>query len=705
MKKMNRFGYIHVLLFAGIIPGLYAEAAQAQVADGAKLALASPQSTHAFPRRHHQTLILGRVYYETEEGRSWLPASASLSWCAHERHPHERLVTMADGRTVRLLVSRHGDDYSIRLEATPSDGIVRWGLSIDAAQDEYFTGSMERVVDGPQEASWAPGIEQAMNLRGQMVEMVVKSTTSLYSPFYLSSHGYAVFVRGNWPGRFDFGASDPERVGIDFEGPSLELKIYASGDPAEMVRAHALDAGPPVLPPAWAFSPWRWRDEHTQRTAYYDGTKVTGPFNSEAMEDVLMMGAYGIPCGVYWIDRPYGLGRMGYDDFEIDPARFPNFAKMVNWLGTENKRTVMWIAPFLQGKMAEEGLLNGYTLIGQDPQASNYPLVDFSNPAAVAHWQSGVAKLLNLGVAGFKLDRSEEDLPPDESVRIFDGRTIRESRNAYPAMYIQAAYQVAEAYRKDDFALMARAGYTGSTHYGVFWGGDIGGTQEGLRASIIAVQRAAIMGYPSWGSDTCGYNEQLLEQEVCGRWLAFSSLTPIMEVGPTKNHGFWDLPREPAYDTELIAIWRLYARLHERLRDYTHTFARIAAQTGMPIVRPLFLSDPWSASAWSNWWTYQYGSDLVVSPIWQKGQLEQQVYLPSGAWWRNAWLPNEVHWGGKTVTVHAAAHQIPLFVKVGSPLELGDLNQEYVESQAIAQQRPDLKTLDAQLTAWFDSSQ
>ena len=96
------------------------------------------------------------------------------------------------------------------------------------------------------------------------------------------------------------------------------MVINTASTPAELVRAHALEAGPPFLPPRWLYSPWRWRDEHTQRTTYYDGTPVAGPFNSEIMEDVLMMQAFGIPNGVYWIDRPWGVGKpWGYDDFEI----------------------------------------------------------------------------------------------------------------------------------------------------------------------------------------------------------------------------------------------------------------------------------------------------------------------------------------------------------------------------------------------------
>ena len=245
-----------------------------------------------------------------------------------------------------------------------------------------------------------------------------------------------------------------------------------------------------------------------------------------------------------------------------------------------------------------------------------------------------------------------------------------------------------------------RAAYTGTAAYSVNWGGDIGGTQEGLRASIIAVQRSAVMGYPNWGSDTCGYTSQLLEQEVCARWLAFSCFTPIMEVGPTKNVAFWNLPREPSYDAELIAIWRLYARLHERLADYGHACAKEAHETGLPIVRPLFLVEPKSPQAWSNWWTYLYGPDLVVSPIWEKNKRTQQVFLPSSHEWRDAWRPGKVYHGGQTLEVRAELHEIPIFIRADSKLELGDLNREWRESIAIAQRKPDLKVLEAEVTGW-----
>jgi alpha-D-xyloside xylohydrolase len=173
-----------------------------------------------------------------------------------------------------------------------------------------------------------------------------------------------------------------------------------------------------------------------------------------------------------------------------------------------------------------------------------------------------------------------------------------------------------------------------------------------------------------------------------------------MEVGPTKNVAFWNLPREPKYDATLIAMWRMYARLHERLIDYSRAQATEANKTGMPMVRPLFLIDPKAKAAWDNWWTYQYGSDILVSPVWEKGVREQEVYFPSGAKWKDAW-DGKVYQGGQTLKVRAEEHQIPIFVRVGSKVDLGDLNKEWKESWDIALKKPDLKILEAEVNDWF----
>lgn len=652
---------------------------------------------------HHKADVLKLLdlSYETPSGNVPIPASLTEKWRA--KNKFRASVQTSDQRTVVFTSEPNPHGYTMHLSAQPSSRILRWNFAADCTTDEYITGVMERLVDGPQQESWAPGRTEALNLRHQSIDVLVKPTLSLYAPFYISSRGYGLFVQGTWPGHFDFCAKDSSKVAIEFEGPALDLKIYTGTNPATLVRAHAMDAGPPVLPPKWMYSPWRWRDEHTERATYYDGTPVTGPFNSEFMEDVLLMKAYGIPNGVYWIDRPWGPGRQGYDDFEIDSHRLPHFKESIEWLKQQGSHMFLWIGPYFQGHMAEEALAKHYTMPGQVPSHSNYPLADFTNPDAKKFWQDGVAKLLKLGVVGFKMDRSEENIPDDGPEKMFNGRSIRENRNAYPVEYVEAADEVARKFHPDGgYVLMPRAAYTGSSRYGVFWGGDIGGTQAGLRAEIIAVQRAAVMGYPNWGSDTCGYNQQLLEEETCARWLQFSAFTPIMEVGPTKNVAFWNLPRPPSYDETLIAVWRLYARLHQRLSDYSYKYAQEAHATGMPIVRPLFLVDPSAKDSWANWWTYLYGPDLLVSHIWQIGDRDVEVFLPSGAKWRDAWNTDKIYEGGQTITAHTELYQIPLYVRGGSQLELGDLHREWRESVEAAHNRPDLKALDADAKDWFE---
>jgi hypothetical protein len=56
------------------------------------------------------------------------------------------------------------------------------------------------------------------------------------------------------------------------------------------------------------------------------------------------------------------------------------------------------------------------------------------------------------------------------------------------------------------------------------------------------------------------------------------------------------------------------------------------------------------------------------------------------------------------VTVAAELHQIPLFVRVGSTVELGDLNHEWQDAVEAARKRPDLKVLDAAVRQWFEDS-
>ncbi len=643
---------------------------------------------------------MAAIWFETSKGRKTLMGKPKD---IRSSNSDFSAVWLVDEREVAITLTREKNQYQFKFSAHPSDDILGWGMAIAASPGEYFTGLFERVVDGNQAESWKKGISEAMNLRGQAIDMLIKPTVSLYTPFYISSDGYGLFINGTWPGHYDFCRTDPDRVLISFEGPDLSGILYTSENPADLVRAHSLHVGPTIVPPKWAFLPWRWRDAHDNLPAYYDGTQAKVPYNSMLVEDVLMMKAFDIPCGVYWVDRPWAKDPHGYADFEWDPKRFPNAVSMIDWLHRNNMKFLLWVAPWVTGEaMYRQAKEKGYDVQIKGPHdalnESNVALVDFTNPEA-CRWlqENGIEKLLQQGVDGFKLDRAEELVPETRDIVFHDGRIAREVRNDYPVQYVETFNEACKKVRADDFVLIPRAGYTGSSKYSGFWGGDIGSEPEGLRNAIIALQRCAIMGFPVWGSDIGGYWHANIDREVTARWLAFGCFNPIMEFGPTENLAPWSMKNEPCYDTELIAIWRMYAKIHTSLAEYTYQLAVEANSTGMPIVRPLFLDYPDQPNAWTDWQTFLYGPDILVSAIWEKGTAEHSCYLPEGETWIDAWDKNKIYEGGQTVKIETPMERIPIFIRQGSAIDLGDLPALYAESLTIAQQTPNLKEMQKEV--------
>ncbi|HKJ42120.1 MAG TPA: TIM-barrel domain-containing protein, partial [Sunxiuqinia sp.] len=381
------------------------------------------------------------------------------------------------GREVMLTISQKEHEKVLTLKLN-SDAVKpsKWLLNTTAAPDEYFTGVFERVVDGTQYESWKEGITAGMNLRGQKVDVKLKPTLSAYAPFYISSQNYGFFVHGTWPGVIDFCNEKPNLVQIAFEGSELTFSLYTDEGPAGIVKRHTMEAGPAFLPPKWAFGPWRWRDEHLNKKTYFDGSKVHAPYNSQIVEDVLMMQAYDIPFTAYWIDRPWSPGTFGYDDFKIDKDRLPNFQNMIHWLNGKNAELMLWIGPFVMGNMADYAEQHHYELVSKSRVPAKQVLMDFTNEEACKWWgENGPAKLAKMGVKGFKLDRADgEKLCDSLNLKTSIGTTYRENYNDFPVQYVKATYDAVHPILGDDMMLFPRAQYTGSQKYGGLWAGDTG---------------------------------------------------------------------------------------------------------------------------------------------------------------------------------------------------------------------------------------
>ena len=113
---------------------------------------------HSTNFRSGQSLRIEGLFFETANGRELLPAirtslSDSKSWTE---------TNNVKGRQVTISLEPQGGNFQLVLKAQPDSDIIKWGLEIESAPDEYYTGLMERVVDGPQVRSWEAGIQEAM---------------------------------------------------------------------------------------------------------------------------------------------------------------------------------------------------------------------------------------------------------------------------------------------------------------------------------------------------------------------------------------------------------------------------------------------------------------------------------------------------------------------------------------------------------------
>ncbi len=125
------------------------------------------------------------------------------------------------------------------------------------------------------------------------------------------------------------------------------------------------------------------------------------------------------------------------------------------------------------------------------------------------------------------------------------------------------------------------------------------------------------------------------------------------------------MPQEPwNYGDRVLELYRAYVLLHEQLVPYVRGAARTAAHTGVPIIRPLCLTDPTDERGWTITDAYGYGPSLWVAPVLDHGAREREVSLPRGEW-IESWSGKRVAGGGETV-VPAPLEGIPVWVRNGS---------------------------------------
>jgi len=174
------------------------------------------------------------------------------------------------------------------------------------------------------------------------------------------------------------------------------------------------------------------------------------------------------------------------------------------------------------------------------------------------------------------------------------------------------------------------------------------------------------------------------------RWFQFAAFCPVFRAhgrnwhlrlpwgwnggdgGPPETNNFHLDPSE-LHNTEVEPICRKYLELRYRLMPYLYTAVRESHDTGMPIMRALWLHHPTDAVAAARGDEYFWGRDILVAPVVEKGATSRRLYLPRGPWF-DFWNEQRVD-GGREIDRAVDLATLPLYVRGGAIVPMGPVKQ------------------------------
>src|SRR5439155_1279712 len=155
------------------------------------------------------------------------------------------------------------------------------------------------------------------------------------------------------------------------------------------------------------------------------------------------------------------------------------------------------------------------------------------------------------------------------------------------------------------------------------------------------------------------------------------------EYGPEEYDGRRLVPgtlpdKKELRNPEVEPICKTFLELRYRLLPYLYSAVRETHETGMPVMRALWLHYPSDSDAVGCGDEYLWGRDILVAPVVEKGATSRTLYLPKGTWY-DFWTGGAVS-GGARITRPVDLETIPLYVRAGAIIPTGPVKQHTGET-------------------------
>jgi 1,3-alpha-isomaltosidase len=577
---------------------------------------------------------------------------------------------------------------SVRSLVAGDDRVSRLRFALRLQPDEHVVGLGERF--------------HALDQRGWAVDTKVfeqykrqHTRTYLPVPFALVVGGdrpwgfHVATTRRCW---FDVGASDPDLLWVEVAvdatrpDPKVRVELFEGDEPADVLAAFWEATMRPVAAPAWVLRPWisgnEWntqaRIEQEVGRTLEEGIPA-GVLVIEAWSDEATFTAFR--DAVYQPHEDGSPHRLADFSFPADGA-WPDPAAMVAWLHGHDVKVLLWQIPVLPDGPDDEQLAHDRrTLVERglavrEEDGSPYRnrgwwfpgglLPDFTDESATRWWIDKRRYLLeDLGIDGFKTDGGEHAW--GDELHYADGTRGDVSNDRFPNLYAAAYHRLLRETGVEG-TTFSRAGSTGAGAVPCHWAGDEDSTWEAYRAAITAGLSAGISGVVYWGWDHGGFSGEVPDAELYLRTAAQACFSPIMQYHAEYNHHRlpsrdrtpWNIA-ERTGDARVLALYRRFAVLRDRLANELDEQARHGLARGLPLMRALCLEWPDDPRIWDHPSQYLLGDDLLVAPVTEPDARRWRVYVP-GDRWIDPWEGSAIE-GPSVVELAAPLERIPVLVR------------------------------------------
>ncbi len=584
----------------------------------------------------------------------------------------DNIVLSADeGQPPKLRL--HIAQDTVRIE-TLDPSINRFWLRTVAEKDECVWGGGEQMsyfnMRGRKFPLWTsePGVG-----RDKTTEITFKADvsskaggdyyhTNYPQPTYISSRHYALHVETTAYSVFDFRRDTFHE--IEAWAVPEHLEFFAADTFKNLVGQLSARFGRQPELPDWV----------------YNGAIIGLKDGEQSFVRLERIRAAGVKVSGLWCEDWVGLRHTSFGarlfwDWKANEERYPALRQKIAELADNNIRFLGYVNPYLcvDGSFFPEAEAKGYFAKNDAGETAlvdfgefDCGVVDFTNPDAMDWFAETIIgqNMLDFGLSGWMADFGEY-LPID--IHLSNGVDAKLMHNAWPTIWAEVnAKAVASRGKIGETLFFMRAGFTGvQAHCPLLWGGDqsVDFTRhDGLVTVMPGALSSGLLGNAYHHSDIGGYTSlfgNVRTAELIMRWAEMGAFTPVMRTHEGNR------PRDNLQIDQDEAVLKHFARMtsiYVHLAPYLKALSKEAAETGLPVQRPLFLHHEDDLKTYEIQDAYLYGAELLVAPVWQAGQNERTLYLPKGAEWVHVWS-GATHDGGQEVTVAAPLGQPPVFFR------------------------------------------